>query len=64
MSGKSDFPKGVAAPARQALASVGVTDLAGSARFSEEELARLHGMGPTALAAIKVGLAARGLSLR
>ncbi len=43
------FPKGVSNPAKRALASVGVTELDQLTRFTEAELARLHGMGPKAL---------------
>jgi hypothetical protein len=57
------FPKGVAKPAIRALASAGVTDVEQLTRFTEAQLLELHGMGPTALAALKKELHARGLSL-
>ncbi|MGE5603078.1 MAG: DNA-binding protein [Nitrososphaerales archaeon] len=63
-SSGSDFPKGVAQPALRALASIGVTRLEDVTRFSEAELLALHGMGPKAVAAIKVALHERGKALR
>ena len=57
------FPKGVAKPARRALASVGVFHLSEVTRLSEVELRALHGMGPTAIASIKAALKAQGKSL-
>ena len=59
----SDFPPGVARPAVRALASIGVDRLDQVTRFSESELAALHGMGPKALGAIKAALRAQGTSL-
>lgn len=59
-----DFPPGVAAPARRALAAAGYTRLDQLAGKREAELAALHGMGPRALAAIREALAARGKALR
>ena len=59
-----DFPPGVAAPARRALAAAGYTRLDQLAGKREAELADLHGMGPRALAAIRAALATRGKALR
>jgi hypothetical protein len=58
------WPKGVARPAQRALAAAGVTQLADLTGFTEAELARLHGMGPTALAALKAALAAEDMSFK
>lgn len=58
-----NFPPGVAAPARRALASAGYTRLEQLAGVPESELAELHGMGPRALTAIREALAARGKRL-
>jgi hypothetical protein len=58
-----NFPKGVSNPAKRALASVGVTELDQLTRFTEAELARLHGMGPKALGILKAALAERGKAL-
>ena len=63
-SATHDFPPGVAAPARRALAAAGYTQLAQLADVPAHELAGLHGMGPRALAAIQAALAAQGKRLR
>lgn len=60
----SPFPPGVAAPAQRALASIGVTKVEQLARFTEAELAALHGMGPKALGILKATLRAMGKSFR
>jgi hypothetical protein len=57
------FPKGVARPAQRALESIGVMRLDQATRFSERDLAALHGMGPKALEIIKAALKAQGKSL-
>lgn len=45
----SAFPAGLAGPALRALAGAGIRSVADLARWSREELAELHGMGPKAL---------------
>jgi uncharacterized protein YdhG (YjbR/CyaY superfamily) len=55
------FPK-LAAPARRALAAAGYTRLEQLAQVSESDLKKLHGMGPTAIAALRDALHERGLS--
>lgn len=57
------FPK-LSAPARRALTGAGYTRLEQLAQVPESELAKLHGMGPSAIAALRRALAERGLSLR
>jgi hypothetical protein len=57
------FPK-LSAPARRALSGAGYTHLDQLAEVSESELKKLHGMGPTALAALRAALERRGLSFR
>jgi hypothetical protein len=59
----TDLPK-LSAPARPALASAGYTHLAQLAQVSESDLKKLHGMGPTAIAALRTALHERGLSFR
>jgi predicted Fe-Mo cluster-binding NifX family protein len=58
---ESDLPK-LAAPARRALLGAGCRTLAQVARLSQAEVARLHGIGPNALEALRRALAAKGLS--
>jgi uncharacterized protein YdhG (YjbR/CyaY superfamily) len=57
------FPK-LAAPARRALSAAGYTRLDQLAQVSEPDLKKLHGMGPTAIAALRDALHERGLSFR
>lgn len=66
MSEESEFSsvKGLAAPARRALASAGYTRIDQLASVSEDELSQLHGMGPTALKALREALLRIGLDYR
>ncbi|CAN5164200.1 hypothetical protein BH10PLA2_BH10PLA2_24380 [soil metagenome] len=57
------FPKGVAAPAQRALASIGITRLDQLTRVTESKLQALHGMGPKAIEALKQALREMGKSL-
>jgi predicted flap endonuclease-1-like 5' DNA nuclease len=60
-SNGNDLPQ-LAAPARRALASVGIQTLEDVAKYTEDELEQLHGMGPNAMRKIREALAARNLS--
>jgi uncharacterized protein YdhG (YjbR/CyaY superfamily) len=55
------FPK-LGAPARRALSAAGYTRLDQLAQVSERDLKKLHGMGPSALTALREALQKRGLS--
>ena len=55
------FPK-IAAPARRALLAAGYTRLDQLAQVSDSDLKRLHGMGATAIAALREALRERALS--
>lgn len=55
------FPK-LAAPARRALSAAGYTRLEQLAQISESDLMKLHGMGATAIAALRKALHEHGLS--
>lgn len=57
----TDFPK-LSAPARRALAGAGYTRLDQLTHVCESDLRNLHGMGPTAIKALRAALDARGLS--
>jgi len=57
------FPK-LSAPARRALSGAGYTHLDQLAEVSESNLRKLHGMGPTTVAALRAALEERGLSFR
>jgi DNA-directed RNA polymerase alpha subunit len=58
-----DLPSGLSEPARRALAGAGVSTLQDVAAFTENELMKLHGMGPKALQTLRRALAAKGLAL-
>ena len=52
----------LAKPAQRALTSVGIGSLQQLAKYSEEEIALLHGIGPNALRQIKQAFQEKGLS--
>ena len=55
------FPK-LGSPARRALSAAGYTRLDQLAQVSERDLQKLHGMGPSAITALREALQKRGLS--
>jgi uncharacterized protein YdhG (YjbR/CyaY superfamily) len=55
------FPR-LGAPARRALSAAGYTRLDQLAQVSERDLKKLHGMGPSAITALREALQKRGLS--
>ena len=57
----SDLPK-LAAPAQRALAGAGLTSLQALSKVTEAEVKQLHGIGPNALQALRLSLAAKGLA--
>jgi predicted flap endonuclease-1-like 5' DNA nuclease len=58
---ESNFPAGLAQPARRALAGEGIHSLEQLAQFSEAEIKRLHGIGPNALSKLRQALQDNGL---
>ncbi len=60
---ESNLPK-LSAPAQRALAAAGIRRLAQLAKFTEDDIRRLHGIGPNALEQLRRALAAHGLSFR
>lgn len=56
----SDLPK-LGQPAQRALASVGISRLDQLVTFTEAELKKLHGLGPSGLNQLRNALAAKGL---
>ena len=63
MAQDSTLPK-LAAPARRALQSAGITSLRQLTRVSEAELLQLHGMGKNALGTLREALGEKGWSFR
>ena len=58
------LPSSIGKPASRALAAEGVERIDDVARYSEQELLAIHGVGPKAVGILKAVLQARGLSLR
>jgi hypothetical protein len=58
----SALPDGLAAPARRALAALGITRVQHLATFAEDELRLMHGMGPRALERLRAALHESGLT--
>ena len=58
------FPHGLAGPALRALARAGIRSVADLTRWTERDVAQLHGMGPKALAALREALSAAGMTFR
>jgi len=58
----SEFPAGLSAPARRALAGAGISSLEQLAKWNELDFAKLHGIGPKAVKLLKRAMAERGLS--
>ncbi len=59
----SGLPKKLFSPARQVLVEAGYVRLDQLTRVGEEEILKLHGMGPKALEQFRRALAAGGRSL-
>jgi hypothetical protein len=51
-------------PAHNALALAGITTFAELARWSQRDVAALHGIGPTAIPKLVAALAQRGLAFK
>ena len=58
-----DLPR-IGAPARRALAGIGITQLAQVGDLTEAQLSALHGIGPRAIGLLRQALDERGLSFR
>ena len=58
------FPAALSGPALRALDHAGVRSIADLKKWSEADLAALHGMGPKALVALRDALAASGGQFR
>lgn len=63
-SADDDFPPGIGAPARGALTAAGYTRLGQLTQLSEQELLRLHGVGPKAVRILREALAATDRGFR
>ncbi len=61
---ESGFLSQISSPARRALESQGITTLAELAKHSEQEILRLHGMGPRSIPILRQALTDAGLSFK
>lgn len=61
---KNEFFVGIAAPARRALETIGITSVHMLAKFKENEIMSLHGMGLESLAKLKEALKEAGLEFK
>jgi hypothetical protein len=57
-----ELPAGLARPAQRALTAAGYVRLEQFTEVSEDEILKLHGMGPKAMDLLRRALAAKGLS--
>jgi hypothetical protein len=60
----SGFLSLISAPARRALENEGITGLEKLSTYSETEILRLHGMGPSTIPKLRKALEGEGLSFR
>lgn len=59
---KDNLPAGLGQPALRALSAAGITNLTDFTKIRENDLAKLHGIGPNALGKIKAALDEQSLS--
>ena len=63
-SRETDFLSELVAPARRALQNEGISTLERLARYSEQDILKLHGMGPTTLPKLRRALKEKGLKFK
>lgn len=61
---KDSFLAKLSAPAQRALEQEGITTLKKLSAYSEKDILKLHGMGPSSMPKLKSALAEQGLSFR
>jgi DNA-directed RNA polymerase alpha subunit len=61
---KDGFMAELAAPARRALEKEKITSLMDLSKWSEEEIMKLHGIGPTSIPKLKKALKEEGLQFK
>lgn len=57
-----DFPDDLATPALRALRDAKITKLSQLSKYTESEILKLHGLGPSALSKLRSALKAKGLA--
>lgn len=61
---KNGFLSLISAPARRALENKGITTLQDLSKFSEDDILKLHGMGPGSIPKLRSALENEGLSFK
>ncbi len=61
---KTDFTKGLSAPAKRALESAGIKNVRQLSKFSKENILELHGIGKTAIPILEAALKENGLAFK
>ena len=61
---KGNFLSVLGAPARRALEGAGITSLNLLSKYSEREILKLHGMGPSSIPKLRAELAKSGLNFK
>lgn len=61
---KNGFMAALAAPARRALEKEKITSLMDLSKWSEEEIMKLHGIGPSSIPKLKKALKEEGLQFK
>ena len=61
---KNSFLSVLSAPARRALENKGITTLKQLSKLSEEEILKLHGMGPASMPKLRTALQDEGMSFK
>lgn len=59
-----DFMSQLSAPAQRALVNIGIKSLKDLSRYTEEEILKLHGMGPSSVPKLKNALKKGGLKFK
>ena len=59
-----DFLSRLAAPARRALEREGITTVSKLSRWTEQEIRKLHGMGPSTIPKLRAALKGAGLTFK
>ena len=60
----TDFLLLISAPAKRALVNNGISTLQQLAQYSESDILKFHGMGPSSIPKLRAALAAKGLKFK
>lgn len=60
----ANFPAGMSQPSIRALASAGITHFKQLTKFTEAEIAKLHGMGPRGVRILKEAMQEKGMNFK